>query len=57
MPEAASLDREDVLVIDYQTVDDTLEVTEPSNSGGYETSAREPTRKADVGKDLKASHL
>ncbi len=55
--EAAGVDRQRVLDVGRQKVDDALEVTELSESDVYETDEREYVRKAEVDEEIKESRL
>lgn len=55
--EAAGIDRERVLGVDRQKVDDALEVTELAESDVYEIDEREYVRKAEVDEAVKESRL
>ncbi|SNR57761.1 hypothetical protein SAMN06264855_11747 [Halorubrum vacuolatum] len=55
--EAAGIDRERVLGVDRQKVDDALEVTELAESDVYEIDEREYVRKAEVDEEVKDSRL
>jgi hypothetical protein len=55
--EEAGIDRERVLGVDRDKVDDALEVTELSESAVYEIDEREYVRKAEVDEDVKESRL
>lgn len=55
--EAAGIDRERVLGVDREKVDDALEVTDLSESDVYDIDERAYVRKADVDEEMKASRL
>lgn len=55
--EDAGIDRERVMGVDRDQVDDALEVTELSESDVYEVEEREYVRKAEVDEDVKESRL
>jgi hypothetical protein len=55
--EAAGIDRERVLGIDREKVDDALEVTDLSESDVYDIDEQAYVRKADVNEDTKQSRL
>jgi hypothetical protein len=55
--EQAGIDRERVLGVDRQKVDDALAVTELSERDVYEISENTHVRKAEVDEDMKASRL
>jgi len=55
--EAAGIDRERVLGVDRQKVDDALEVTELAESDVYEINESEYVRKAEVDEEVKESRL
>ncbi|MEY7849073.1 hypothetical protein AB7C87_07700 [Natrarchaeobius sp. A-rgal3] len=55
--EEAGIDRERVLGVDRERVDDALEVTELSESDVYEVEEREYVRKAEVDEERKESRL
>lgn len=55
--EAADIDRDRVLGVDREKVDDALEVTDRSESNIYEIDERAYVRKADVDEEVKKSRL
>jgi len=55
--EAAGVDRQRLLSVDREKVDDALAVTEVSEEAVYEIDERDYVRKADVDDDTKASRL
>jgi predicted nucleic acid-binding Zn-ribbon protein len=55
--EAAGIDRERVLGVDRNKVDDALDVTELSESDVYDIEEREYVRKAEVDEETKESRL
>jgi len=55
--EAAGIDRERVMSVDREKVDDAFEVTELSESDLYETETTEYVRKADVDEETKETRL
>lgn len=55
--ESAGIDREQVMGVDREKVDDALEVTDLQERDVYEIDEREYVRKADVDKDVKESRL
>jgi hypothetical protein len=55
--EDAGIDRERVMGVDRDKVDDALDVTELSESAVYDIEGREYVRKAEVDEDVKESRL
>lgn len=55
--EAAGIDRDRVLGVDRQKVDDALDVTELSEEAVYDIDENTHVRKAEVDEDMKASRL
>jgi len=55
--EAAGVDRQRLLSVDREKVDDALAVTEVSEEAVYEIDERDYVRKADVDDDTKTSRL
>jgi hypothetical protein len=55
--EDAGIDRERVLGVDPEKVDDALEVTELSESDVYDVEQREYVRKAEVNEEVKETRL
>lgn len=55
--EEAGIDRERVLGVDREKVDEALEVTELAESDVYESEQREYVRKAEVDEDVKETRL
>jgi len=55
--EDAGIDRERVMGVDRNKVDDALDVTELSETDVYEVEEREYVRKAEVDEDVKESRL